>query len=156
MDTTMTTHTHMPTLLVQLSHPYARAPCRATDGSVGYDLFSCVDAQIAPGERALVDTGVAIAFVGFDGGAAAYGRIAPRSGLAVRGIDVAAGVCDPDYRGSYRVLLVNNSKQPFVVRPGDRVAQLVCEIVALPDVVVADALDFTERGAGGFGSTGNS
>jgi dUTPase len=88
-----------------------------------------------------------------------YGRIAPRSGLAVRGIDVAAGVCDADYRGNYKVLLVNNNApgpdvQPFEVKVGDRIAQLVFEAIVHVPLLLADEHVRDVRGAGGFGSTG--
>ena len=88
-----------------------------------------------------------------------YARIAPRSGLAVRGIDVAAGVCDADYRGEYKVLVVNNSDSVFVVEPGDRIAQVLFEVVHT--CVIAETVENASdlkpeagRGEGGFGSTG--
>jgi dUTP pyrophosphatase len=145
---------------VQLVHPDARLPVRATEGSVGYDLCSCEAAEILPGERRLVDTGVRIALTSVasaESTASIYARVAPRSGLAVRGIDVAAGVCDADYRGTYRVLLVNNSKGTFAVAPGDRIAQLLFEVIVHPEYVILAQdgdLGATDRGDGGFGSTG--
>jgi dUTP pyrophosphatase len=146
--------------MFELAHPDARAPARATEGSAGYDLRSCEALEVPPGGRRLVDTGVRLAFEG-----AFYARIASRSGLAVRGIDVAAGVCDADYRGTYRVLLVNNSDAPFEVEPGDRIAQLVFEAIVHPVLVDAEGDMLNEgdelggggkgaRGDGGFGSTG--
>ena len=116
-----------------------------------------------PGKRAAVDTGVRVVLTRPDPSVslppAAYARIAPRSGLALRGIDVAAGVCDADYRGTYRVVLVNNSDADFEVKPGDRIAQLILESIAIPVCVrVAapheDLLD-SVRGMDGFGSTGS-
>ena len=87
-----------------------------------------------------------------------YGRVAPRSGLAVRaGIAVGAGVVDADYRGEVCVLLFNHGEEDFVVSPGDRVAQLVVERILTPDIMVIDRLaedDDTGRGEAGFGSTG--
>lgn len=86
-----------------------------------------------------------------------YGRVAPRSGLAVKNfIDVGAGVIDEDYRGEVKVLLFNFGEQPFKVSPGDRIAQLLVEPVMQPrlEQVAESALDSTERGEGGFGSTG--
>lgn len=86
-----------------------------------------------------------------------YGRIAPRSGLAWKHfIDTGAGVIDADYRGNVGVILFNHAEQEFAVKRGDRVAQLVLERIVTPDVVQVDDLDESERGAGGFGSTGVS
>lgn len=85
-----------------------------------------------------------------------YGRVAPRSGLAVKNfIDVGAGVVDSDYRGNLGVVLFNFSDQDFQVKKGDRVAQLICEKIEFPELVEEkENLTETERGAGGFGSTG--
>lgn len=84
-----------------------------------------------------------------------YGRVAPRSGLAVKHfIDVGAGVVDLDYRGPLGVVLFNFGDADYAVKRGDRVAQLVVERIATPDVLEVDDLDATVRGAGGFGSTG--
>lgn len=85
------------------------------------------------------------------------GRIAPRSGLAAKNfIDVGAGVIDADYRGQVKVLLFNHSDADFVVKEGDRVAQLVLERIYTPEVVEVQELEESVRGAGGFGSTGVS
>lgn len=141
-----------------LTGEHARVPTRATEGSAGFDLFAAVAATIAPGKRALVGTGVRLSMHQ----PGVYARVAPRSGLAVRGIDVAAGVCDADYRGEYKVLLVNHSDEPFVVEPGDRVAQLLFERahtdVAAVVVESAEQLQYASdgRGEGGFGSTGTA
>lgn len=143
----------MSSVTVHLAHVDARVPMRATAGAAGYDLCSCETAVIAPGARRLVDTGVRMEF----DGTAMYARIAPRSGLAVRGIDAMAGVCDADYRGTYRVLLANSSDAEFVVRPGDRIAQVVFESLVHPYMVVvptATGLEPTARGSAGFGSSG--
>ncbi|KAF9800555.1 hypothetical protein IEO21_10329 [Rhodonia placenta] len=83
-----------------------------------------------------------------------YGRIAPRSGLALKEIDVTAGVIDSDYRGKVSVLLVNNSDLPFTIKAGDQVAQLILERISAPPVTLTDCIDETERGEDGFGSTG--
>ena len=84
-----------------------------------------------------------------------YARIAPRSGLAIRNfIDVWAGVVDSDYRGEIKVILFNHSAEDFAVQAGDRIAQLILEKIETPQVKKVAALDDTDRGAGGFGSTG--
>jgi len=101
-----------------------------------------------------VSTGIALEIPGD----CSYGRIAPRSGLAVKhGIQVGAGVVDADYRGEVKVLLFNHGSDTFSATAGDRIAQLIIERCKMPDVtVVTDrALSATERGTSGFGSTGN-
>ena len=163
---------------VHLTGDVAQAPRRATAGSAGFDLCAAEGCVIQTGTRRLVGTGVRLSMHATEkgiGGASVppslgvYARVAPRSGLAVKGIDVAAGVCDQDYQGEYKVLLVNNSGGPFVVLPGDRIAQLVFE-TCHTDVRVSvvseasklrygtDGTDGTPgsgvRGEGGFGSTG--
>lgn len=86
-----------------------------------------------------------------------YGRIAPRSGLAWKHhIDVGAGVIDADYRGNVGVVLFNHSNEPFKISPGDRIAQLICEKIIYPELQEVNNLDNTDRGDGGFGSTGKN
>lgn len=103
----------------------AITPSKATPGSVGFDLHSVEPYVILPGQRVVVSTGLQI--TGMPEGV--YGRIAPRSGLAVKhGLDVGAGVIDPDYTGELRVVLFNHDDHvPFVIRPGYRIAQLIFE-----------------------------
>ena len=86
--------------------------------------------------------------------AGTYGRIAPRSGLSLKGIDVAAGVVDRDFRGEVKVVLVNNRSTSFTIAQGDRIAQLVLERIATADVEIVETVDETSRGTQGFGSTG--
>eukprot|EP00798_Chlamydomonas_sp_ICE-L_P017737 gene17737-24097_t len=137
-------------LRVQLLNDRARAPERKTPGAAGYDMHACEAVTVMPSSWGLVDTGIAIAIP-----AGTYGRVAPRSGLAVRGVHVGAGVIDEDYRGPVKVLLFNHSSTDCLkVEIGDRIAQLVLEVIRTPDVVVVDTLDETTRGEGGFGSTG--
>lgn len=139
------------TLGVQLLSPDARPPWRASEGAAGFDLYAAEAATVPPGGRRLVSTGLALRVP-----RGTYGRIAPRSGLALRGIAVGAGVVDRDYRGVVQVLLFNLSDEELAVRTGDRVAQLILERCASEGVrveVVAE-LDDTARGTGGFGSTG--
>jgi len=131
-------------------------PAYATVGSAGADLRAAVegDLWIAPGQRRLVPTGFRVAVPeGFEG------QVRPRSGLALRhGVSLpnSPGTIDADYRGELQVLLVNLGDRPFRVRRGDRIAQLVVAPVAAARFVEAPSLDPTARGAGGFGSTGES
>lgn len=84
-----------------------------------------------------------------------YGRVAPRSGLAAKNfIDVGAGVIDEDYRGNVGVVMFNHAEEEFEVKRGDRIAQLICERIFYPDIEEVTSLSATERGSGGFGSTG--
>ncbi|HKP71509.1 MAG TPA: dUTP diphosphatase [Pyrinomonadaceae bacterium] len=131
-------------------HPAATLPTRGSAQAAGLDLYAVEDATLAAGERATVRTGLSVAIPrGF------YGRVAPRSGLAVRhGLDVLAGVIDSDYRGEIVCALVNHGAEAFELKAGDRVAQLIIEAIITPEAEWADALDRTARGAGGFGSTG--
>ena len=137
-------------ILFKRLHSEARLPSRGSARAAGLDLCAIERVTLAPGARAAVRTGLAVAIPeGF------YGRVAPRSGLAVRhGIDVLAGVIDSDYRGEILCALVNHGTEAFEIEPGARVAQLVVEAIATPDPAWADDLEETERGAGGFGSTG--
>jgi dUTP pyrophosphatase len=131
-------------------------PRRATPGSAGYDLCAAVDAavELAPGERALVPTGFAVALPeGFEG------QVRPRSGLALRhGIVLpnAPGTIDSDYRGEVKVILQNLGDAPFTIRRGDRIAQLVIAAVVRAEWDERSELDLTARGAGGFGHSDGS
>ena len=124
--------------------------------AAGLDLLAAVPAdapvELAPGARAMIPTGVAIALP-----AGTEGQVRPRSGLAVRdGVTVlnSPGTIDADYRGELQVILVNLGAEPFVVRRGMRVAQLVVAPVQRAEMVEVASLDATGRAAGGFGSTG--
>lgn len=129
----------------------AYIPSRGTPGSVGYDIKALESGVILPGHRMPVSTGIAVSIP--DGH---YGRIAPRSGLAFKnGIDVLAGVIDPDYRGEIKVILINLGKNNYYFNKGDRIAQLILEKVSTPEVEQVEDLDSTVRGSGGFGSTGS-
>ena len=128
----------------------ATLPTRGSSGAVGYDLYSIDEVVVSPSQRALVGTGVAVILP-----MNVYGRVAPRSGLAVKhGIQVGAGVVDPDYRGEIKVVLFNQCDKDFEIKKGDRIAQLVLERCETPDVREIESLDETDRGSGGFGSTG--
>ena len=131
--------------------PTAILPVRASVGAAGYDLFSTDSYVVLPGRRVVVSTGISIQLP-----PGTYGRIAPRSGLAVKhGLDTLAGVIDPDYTGEIKVVLQNlDTQQPFVIRPGYRIAQLILEKFEVAEVVETGAPEATERGDAGFGSTG--
>jgi dUTP pyrophosphatase len=127
-------------------------PAYATEGAAGLDLRADEGCTLAPGERRLVPTGLAL---GLPPGH--EGQVRPRSGLAVRhgiGMVNAPGTIDADYRGEVGVVLVNLGDEPFEVARGDRIAQLVVAPVARVDVVEVEALGGSGRGEGGFGSTG--
>jgi len=135
--------------------PQAPLPTRQTEGSAGLDLPAALEepVTIAPGKRALIGTGWIVAIP-----PGCEGQVRPRSGLALRhGVTVlnSPGTIDSDYRGEVKVVLVNHGDEPFVVRPGDRIAQLVIAKVAHAMLEVVEALDPTGRGAGGYGSTGS-
>ena len=125
-------------------------PTRGSPFSAGYDLYSAENTVIQAGGRGIIKTDLSIACP-----SGTYARIAPRSGLAVKKfIDVGAGVVDADYRGPVGVVLFNFGQEDFVVQKGDRVAQLILEKVSMVDTVEVQELSDTERGEGGFGSTG--
>jgi dUTP pyrophosphatase len=138
-------------------------PTRATIGSVGYDLHACLENAlvIEPGETVKIGTGLAFGgiFDEFGLEVKSYGGfIYARSGLATKeGLAPPnkVGVIDPDYRGEVGIAMHNHSKEPRTVKPGQRIAQLVFQPVLLPILELVDSLDETDRGAGGFGSTGD-
>lgn len=131
-------------------HPSAILPTRGSEHAAGLDLYAVERADIWPGAQAMISTGLAVAIP-----ADHYGRIAPRSGLATKhGIQVHAGVVDADYRGEIHVCLINHGDRMVEFKPGDRIAQLIIEKCLIVPAEWADDLDGTERGAGGFGSTG--
>jgi dUTP pyrophosphatase len=137
-------------LRVKKLSEHATVPARASAHAAGYDLASAEDVVIPQRGKGLAKTDLAIAVP--DG---TYGRVAPRSGLALkRGIDVGAGVIDADYRGNVGVVLFNHGDEPCEIKRGDRIAQLILERIVTPPVALVDDLDATDRGAGGFGSTG--
>lgn len=134
--------------------PNATIPQRATPGSVGLDLHSAIDYVVLPGQRAVISTGISIEFP-----EGTYGRIAPRSGIAVKhGIQVLAGVIDPDYRGEIKVVLHNTDQRvPYTIYKGYRIAQLILEkaITEPLDVRVVNMVPpEVENPHAGFGSTG--
>ena len=130
----------------------AQEPSYQTDGSAGMDLRSIEDAQLAPGERKLVRTGIRIEIPeGYEG------QVRPRSGLALRhGISMVntPGPIDSDYRGEIAVILINLGQDVVKLEKGERIAQLVICPVSRAEIEVASSLESTPRGEGGFGSTG--
>lgn len=152
----MSTRTCQTTnLLVRRLTETSRVPTRGSEGAAGYDLYADEDVDIEPGGRALVSTGISVEVP-----PGTYGRIAPRSGLAVTfGIQVGAGVVDRDYRGEVRVLLFHcdSGSESVGIRRGDRIAQMILECCKTPyvnEVTEASAMTETVRGDAGFGSTG--
>ncbi len=130
-------------------------PTRGTKGSAGADLYACIEESVTinPGDLKLIPTGVAIALP--DSSAVAY--LYARSGLGVKhGICLAngVGVVDSDYRGEIMVGLCNVSGEPYTIEPNERIAQMVISPVIIPELVEVEKLDETDRGEGGFGSTG--
>ena len=137
-------------LNVQLLNQDAVLPSRGSDCAAGLDLYSCDEIFIDANSRAIISTGVAVEIP-----TGTYGRIAPRSGLAVKkGLDVGAGVCDSDFRGEIKVLLFNHSDDGYLVKKSDRIAQLIITPYVHTSVTQVDVLDETKRGDQGFGSTG--
>jgi dUTP pyrophosphatase len=131
----------------------ATLPSRAYPGDAGLDLYALEDAELAPGERAQIRTGIAVEIP-----RGHAGLVLPRSGLAARhGIALvnAPGLIDEGYRGELQVLLLNTDRaEAFQLSAGDRIAQLVLVAVESPEVLEVDELASSERGAGGFGSSG--
>lgn len=138
---------------IQRLDPDIELPSYAKPGDAGLDLRSRVDMTLAPGMRALVPTGVAIAIP-----AGYVGLVHPRSGLAIKnGISMVntPGTIDSGYRGEIAVILINHDlKESFEIKRGDRIAQLVIQQVEVAELVEVQELAVSERGAGGFGSSG--
>jgi dUTP pyrophosphatase len=128
----------------------ATLPTRGSRAAAGLDLYSIEAISLEPGQRAIARTGLAVAIPeGF------YGRLAPRSGLATKsGLDVLAGVIDADYRGEIGCLLHNTGAERIELAENSKICQLIIEKIVTPRAVWADNLGDTERGPGGFGSTG--
>ncbi len=143
----------VPVLVKRLPHGEGLAlPDYATAGAAGMDVLAAEDVTLAPGERHAVATGLALAIPpGYEI------QVRPRSGLALKhGVTVpnTPGTIDSDYRGELKVIMINLGSEPFAVVRGDRVAQLVLAPVVRAGWVEVDSLDETQRGTGGFGSTG--
>ncbi|MDC9822684.1 dUTP diphosphatase [Devosia sp. ZB163] len=147
----------LPVQFIWLEHGRGlEAPRQQSEGAAGVDLLAALAVSetmtIAPGKRALVPTGMAIALPpGYEA------QVRPRSGLAAKhGVTVlnTPGTIDADYRGEIKVILINLGEAPFEIRRGDRIAQMVVAPVTAVQFELREALDETQRGSGGFGSTG--
>jgi dUTP pyrophosphatase len=134
--------------------PHAPMPQYMTPGASGMDLFASLEEEITlePGERKIIPTGIAVAIPeGFEG------QVRPRSGLAIQkgiGIVNGPGTIDSDYRGEIGILLINFGKEPYTVRHGERIAQMVISQVHRATLEEVDDLPATRRQGGGFGHTG--
>lgn len=145
----------MEALKIKKLRENAKIPFRATEGSAGMDLYACIEEPLtlAGGEKAVIPTGIAIALPSPGLGAFIFAR----SGLAIKhgiGLLNGVGVIDSDYRGEICVGVINQLKEPYTVMPDERIAQMVIMPVSLIPAEECGELDETERGAGGFGSTG--
>lgn len=145
----------IPTVRFRLTRPGAKTPFYATPGAAAADLCAVLDAPLTlpPMGRAMVPTGLAIQLPGPE----YVALVCARSGLAVKhglALSNGVGVIDSDYRGEIQVGLVNLGSETYTLQPGERLAQLMILPVAQAAFVQADTLDETDRGAGGFGSTG--
>ena len=141
---------------------YAQIPTYGSKCAAGMDLYSAVDLTVPPQSRKLVSTGISVSWENTvkyidESPDKYYLRIAPRSGLSVKhNIDIGAGVVDSDYRGEIFVCFINNSvDKEYVIQRGDKIAQMIAtRFEQFRDVVLVDEHSITERGEGGFGSTG--
>lgn len=144
----------MSKIRVKKLHPNAILPTYGSSNAAGADLYACIDAPVtvAPGEVFWVPTGIALEVpVGCAGLIYARSSMGAKRGLAPAN---KVGVVDSDYRGEIKVVLLNHSKQPQTIEPGERVAQFVITPVLTPQYEEVEELTDTDRGAGGFGSTG--
>lgn len=140
---------HIIKVKVKKLHPDAKIPVQGTPNSAGFDLFTIEDYELAPGETHAFPTGLSIELP--------EGKVCffwDRSGMGFKGIHRFAGVIDSDYRGEYKVILNNSTKLPFKVNKGDKIAQGVIQDYYKPDFEEVEELSDTQRGTGGFGSTG--
>lgn len=133
---------------IRKTHPNAVTPT-GKEGNAAYDLYAVDNSTLFAMSRSVIPTGVS-----FELPNGTYARIAGRSGLAAKGIDVLGGVVDPSYRGEIRAILLNTSCEDVVILAGDRIAQVVFERYETAEFVEVQALTETERNANGFGSSG--
>ena len=136
-------------LKIKRIHPEAKLPSYGHPGDAGLDLFSCVDCVLDEGEVRAVQTGIQVAIPqGY------AGLIWDKSGISLKGVHRLAGVVDAGYRGEIQVVMVNLGCEPFEIKTGMKIAQMLVQPVDEVKVVEAGDLDDTTRGEGGFGSTG--
>ena len=128
---------------------FATVPARSSAGAAGYDIYSAQDAMLSPDQLSTINTGIAMQLP-----FGTYGRIASRSSYANKKLYVQGGVIDSDYRGEVKVLIHNMSEKSYLIKQGDRIAQLIVTHCAFFPVTLVEDLDETIRGEGGFGSTG--
>jgi dUTP pyrophosphatase len=145
----------MEVLQIKKLKENAKVPTRGTQGSAGLDLCACIDEPITLncGDTAVIPTGIAIALPSADYGAFVF----PRSGIAVKhgiGLLNSVGVVDSDYRGEVMVGVINQKREAYTIEPGERIAQMVIMPVSMMPVEEVSELNETDRGDGGFGSTG--
>ena len=138
-------------LKIKLLNDNATPPKRANEFAAGYDLFCSETCTIAPLCHSVVKTGISMELP-----RGTYGRIAPRSGFTVRNHShIGAGVIDCDYRGEVGIVVFNlDVSSSIEIKKGNKIAQLIITNISTPDILVVDSIDSTERGSGGFGSTG--
>lgn len=145
----------MKELKIKKVRENAKIPTRATTGSAGMDLYACIDEPITlkKGDKAIIPTGIAIGLQDPHYAAFVYAR----SGLAIKhgiGLLNSVGVIDSDYRGEICVGVIKQTDPEYTIEPFERIAQMVIEPVELPEIIEVNDLDDTDRGSGGFGSTG--
>jgi dUTP pyrophosphatase len=136
-------------LRVKRIHPEAKLPVYGHPGDAGLDLFAVVDRSLAPGEVFAVPTGIQVAIP-----AGHVGLIWDKSGISLKRVHRLAGVVDAGYRGEVQVVMINLGSEPFPIKKGMKIAQMLIQPVVGAAVVESDDLDGTSRGEGGFGSTG--
>ena len=136
-------------LKIKRIHPAAKLPSYGHPGDAGLDLYAAVDHVLAPASVYAVPTGIKMAIPpGY------VGLVWDKSGISLKGVHRLAGVVDAGYRGEVQVVMVNLGGEPFAIKPGMKIAQMLIQPVMSVSVVEADELDDTSRGEGGFGSTG--
>lgn len=135
-------------LQIQKLNNNAIIPTKGSEFAAGYDLYSIETKTIDPLSRSIINTGIAIKTP--DG---TYGRIAPRSGLSSKNIDIGGGVIDIDYSGEIKVIVINNNIHEFEITEGMKIAQLICEKICYAEREIVEELNSTKRGSNGFGST---
>ena len=136
-------------LKVKRLRPDAKLPVIGHPGDAGFDLFACAGLILGPGEVKPVPTGVALAIPhGF------VGLIWDKSGISLKGVHKLAGVVDAGYRGEVQVVMINLGREPYEIKAGMKIAQMLIQPIGEAEIVEADSLDDTPRGKGGFGSTG--